>query len=80
VLLFVLIPVLWLALVLTGLTIFRAAAHSDASYVAALADWLKIQHAEQQIAQAAESLAHQPAAPPSQLPASSSYGSYRAAG
>lgn len=69
--LFALIPVLWLVLVLIGLTIFRAAARSDASQAPALADWLRITEQE-----AADAFELQPLPLESDQP----YGSYRAVG
>jgi hypothetical protein len=69
--LFALIPVLWLVLVLIGLTIFRTAARSDAAQAPALADWLRITEQD-----ATDALELQPQTLESDQP----YGSYRAAG
>ena len=38
--LFVLIPIAWLAIVFFGVAMCRLAAHSDDSHTAALAEWL----------------------------------------
>lgn len=70
--LFVLIPALWLALVLAGLAIFRAAARSDASQAPALAAWLRLALEEDE--------ALSPATAEQRLPGDPGFGTFRAAG